>query len=102
MSPSTVASTTLPRIWRCGAGSLHGRFEHGDGGFHGFAGHDQLGQEGLSAGEGIADFVDAGHVALGDGLQRVDAGLQGFLRQLGGDFFLAVQDALCHLFEQFF
>ena len=86
-----------PEDLALGAGLLHLGFEHGDGGFHGFAGHDQFREEGLAAGEGIADGVDAGHVAVGDGVEWGDAVGNGRTGQVGGDLLFAINDALCHL-----
>ncbi len=85
-----------------GAAAGHFRLQGADGGLHGFAGHHQLGQEGVAAGEFAADVVDADHEALVDGFERVDAQLDGLLCQLLGQLGIAVDDALGHIFEELF
>ena len=83
-----------------GAGALHLGLEHGDRRLHGLAGEDQLGQEHVLEAELTADVVDAGHEPVIDGLERVQAGLDGLPSEICGRVGLALDDAPRHGLEQ--
>ncbi len=78
------------------------RLQHGDGGFHGFARHDELRQEHIAARKCVTHLADAHHVTSGDGLERIHPGLDGLSGEIGSDLKFPVDDALCHGLKQFF
>ena len=83
MSPWTVASTTLPSIWRW----LPRRFISGSSAataaFMASPAMTSSGRKAIAAGEALAHLVDAHDKALVDRFQRVDPGGDGLLGQLG-------------------
>ena len=99
MSPLAVPITTRPSDLPPRCPGQHLGLEDGDRHLHRAGGGHHVREVHLAGVEPVADVMDPGHVALVDGLERIDAIGQGLPRQLHRLVGVAVDDALAHRLE---